>query len=80
MFNPKAPLWMPYGSIRGLLALALVGVTCVLALNGSITGEAFLTIVAVVIGFYFGAKSPTNPNDQTTTVTTSSPDDTAGRG
>jgi hypothetical protein len=75
MFNPKAPLWMPYGSVRALLAIALLVVVCVLALNKGITGEAFLTIVAVVIGFYFGAKSPTDPNAEPTTITTPPPPD-----
>ena len=73
MLTPKAPLWMPYGSVRGLLALGLVAVCCYLAVNSQITGEAFLTIVAVVVGFYFGAKSPTDPNSDTTTITTSVP-------
>lgn len=55
--NSKAPLWLPYGSIRALLALALVGVTCVMALTDRITGEAFLTLVSAVVAFYFGTKA-----------------------
>ena len=57
--NPKAPLWLPYGSIRALIALAFVTVTCVLALTDRITGEAFLTLVSAVIAFYFGTKAAT---------------------
>lgn len=62
MFNPRAPLWLPYGSVRAILALVLVLVTCVGFLTDRITGEAFLTLAAAAAAFYFGAKSPTNPN------------------
>lgn len=56
--NNKQPLWLPEGSVRSILALLLVGVTCFLAVTGSITGEAFLTIAAAVTAFYFGSKPP----------------------
>jgi len=62
MFNPKAPLWLPYGSVRAILALVIAAVTCALVLTDRITGEAFLAIASAVIAFYFGAKSATNPN------------------
>jgi uncharacterized membrane protein YoaK (UPF0700 family) len=62
VLNPKAPLWLPYGSVRAILAILLVGVVCVMALQGQITGDAFLTIAAMAAAFYFGAKSATDPN------------------
>jgi len=56
MFDPKQPLWLPAGSIRAILALLLVTVVCVMAMQARITGEAFLTIASAVVAFYFGAK------------------------
>ena len=57
MFDKTQPLWMPPGSVRSILALALTGVTCVMALQAQISGETFLTIQATVVAFYFGTKS-----------------------
>jgi hypothetical protein len=63
VFNPKAPLWLPYGSVRALLALALVFVFCVGFMQGTIPSDAFVPVVVAVASFYFGAKSATNPNE-----------------
>jgi hypothetical protein len=64
MFNPKAPLWLPYGSVRALLALMLVAVTCWGFATDRITGEAFMAVAASVVAFYFGTKAGTpNPNE-----------------
>jgi len=57
MFNPKAPLWLPYGSVRALLALMLVTVTCFGFVTDRITGEAFMSVAAAVVAFYFGTKA-----------------------
>ena len=54
--NKNQPLWMPSGSVRAILALMLVIVTCYLAVSSQITGEAFLTIASAVVAFYFGTK------------------------
>ena len=75
MLNPKAPLWLPYGSIRGLLALALIAVFCAGFIAGMIPSDAFVPVAAMVAAFYFGGKSPTDPNATTTTTTTTTPDD-----
>ena len=61
--NNKQPLWMPQGSVRSILALALTGVTCAMALGGTISGETFLTVQAVVVSFYFGTKSNQQPSE-----------------
>ena len=55
--NPKAPLWMPYGSVRAILALSLVFVTCFGFITDRITGEAFMSVAAAVVAFYFGTKA-----------------------
>lgn len=43
--------------VKSLVTLALTAVFCILACAGAITGEQFLTIFTVVIGFYFGTQS-----------------------
>ena len=53
----KGPLWMPYGSVRALLAIALVLVTCVGFLLSMIPSDAFVPLVAGVTAFYFGTKA-----------------------
>ncbi len=55
--NSNEPLWLPRGSVRAILAILLVGVLCVLALNAQIDAAAFLGIVAAVVAFYFGTKA-----------------------
>ena len=61
--NPKAPLWMPYGSVRAILALALVLVACWGFAADKITGEAFIALASSVVAFYFRTKAgATNPN------------------
>jgi hypothetical protein len=56
--DPRQPLWLPEGSVRAIVALVLVTVLSILTLQGQVTGEAFLTIVAAVVAFYFGQKQP----------------------
>ena len=43
-------------TVKSLVTLALTVVFCVLSVTGAITGEQFLTIFTVVIGFYFGTQ------------------------
>lgn len=59
MFDPKQPLWLPRGSVRAILAIALTGVICGLAAVGTVSGDAFLAVQASVIAFYFGTKANT---------------------
>lgn len=54
-------LWMPTGSVRGLIFLMLVASVCYCAVfkEGEASTWAFgviRTAVEVIIGFYFGAK------------------------
>ena len=44
-------------SIKSLVTLAMTGVFCVLALKGTLSGRAFLTIFTTVIAFYFGTQT-----------------------
>jgi hypothetical protein len=43
-------------SIKSIVTLLATIVFSVLALRGTISGEQFLTIFTVVIGFYFGTQ------------------------
>ena len=43
-------------TVKSLVTLALTAVFCALSVTGSITGDQFLTIFTVVIGFYFGTQ------------------------
>lgn len=44
-------------SIKSLVTLILVVVFAILALRGSVTPEAFVTIFTTVIAFYFGTQA-----------------------
>jgi F0F1-type ATP synthase assembly protein I len=50
-------------TIKSLVTIALCIVFCVLALTKVISGEQFLTIFTVVIGFYFGSQSEKKGSD-----------------
>lgn len=41
-------------NVKSIVTLVLTGVFSFLAINGTITGESFLTIFTVIISFYFG--------------------------
>jgi hypothetical protein len=53
----KGPLWMPYGSVRALLAIALVFVACVGFMLDKVSGEGFVSLASAVVAFYFGTKA-----------------------
>lgn len=44
-------------SVKSLVTLALTAIFCTLALKGVISGQEFLTIFTIVIGFYFGTQA-----------------------
>ena len=44
-------------TVKSIVTLALTGIFCFLAAVGVVTGEQFLTIFTVVIGFYFGTQA-----------------------
>lgn len=43
-----SPLWLPPGSVRSILALAIVG--------AYIAGQVSSEVALAVVGFYFGAR------------------------
>lgn len=43
-------------TVKSIVTLALTIVFCVLAIRGTISGQEFLTIFTIVIGFYFGTQ------------------------
>jgi hypothetical protein len=64
MLDKTQPLWMPKGSGRLIMALMFTVVTCILAITGGISGEAFLAVEAAVTAFYFGTKSGSSMPEQ----------------
>lgn len=49
MLSIDHPLWLPPGSVRSLLALAVVG--------AYIGGLVTIEVATLVLGFYFGART-----------------------
>ena len=43
--------------VKSIVTIALTMVFAVLSLKGAISGEQFLTIFTIVIGFYFGTQA-----------------------
>lgn len=43
--------------VKSIMTLLLTLVFCIMALCGVITGQEFLTIFTVIVGFYFGSQS-----------------------
>ena len=43
--------------VKSIMTLMLTIVFCVMALCGVISGQEFLTIFVVIVGFYFGTQS-----------------------
>ena len=57
--NENQPLFLPSGSVRALIALALVITMCVIAGVRSEIPNEILGIVGIIIGFYFGVRTVT---------------------
>lgn len=49
MLQPDQPLWLPQGSIRSLIAIAIVG--------AYIAAWVPIEVATLVLGFYFGART-----------------------
>ena len=54
--NGEQPLWLPQGSVRALLAMALVGATIASAFVRPEIVAGLLTLTTVVIKDYFQAR------------------------
>lgn len=48
--------------VKSIMTLTLTIIFSILAMNSVITGQEFLTIFTVIVGFYFGTQS--NKNDK----------------
>lgn len=44
-------------TVKSIVTISLTAIFCVLALKGVVSGEQFLVIFTVIIGFYFGTQS-----------------------
>jgi hypothetical protein len=57
--NPNQPLWLPKGSVRAILALALVIPVTALALTSGIklNGDQFVGLVTLILTAYFVDKA-----------------------
>ena len=43
-------------TVKSIVTIAMTIVFCVLAIRGTLSGQEFLTIFTVVVGFYFGTQ------------------------
>ena len=46
--------------VKSIMTLTLTTIFSILALNGIVSGQEFLTIFTVIVGFYFGTQSTKN--------------------
>jgi len=53
--NDKPPLWMPRGSIRGLIAIGLVTAMVGLAIMGK-ENQALTGLTGMALGYYFKSR------------------------
>ena len=44
-------------SVKSIVTLTLTAVFAALALRGDVTGQEFITVLSVIIAFYFGTQS-----------------------
>lgn len=51
--------------VKSIMTLMLTLVFCVMALCGVISGQDFLTIFVVIVGFYFGSQSQKKATGET---------------
>lgn len=52
--------------VKSIITICSTIVFSLMALNGTITSEQFLTIFTVIIGFYFGTQNGKNQNQSAT--------------
>ena len=53
-------------TVKSIVTIALTAVFCALAIRGTISGQEFLTIFTIVIGFYFGTQHEKKKEEATT--------------
>lgn len=52
MENP-APLWLPRGSVRAIIALMVMATFVYLAVSGAVVPEWLVGVLGMVLGYYF---------------------------
>jgi len=55
--SEERPLWMPKGSVRGLIALMLVSTVLASAFMAVTIEQWVVELIIMVVAFYFGARS-----------------------
>jgi hypothetical protein len=50
--------------VKSIMTLTLTIIFSILAMNSVISGQEFLTIFTVIVGFYFGTQSSKNDNNK----------------
>lgn len=60
--------------VKSIMTLLLTVVFCVMALCGVISGQEFLTIFTVIVGFYFGTQSQKKTDSTETKTATQQPE------
>lgn len=53
-------------NVKSIVTVLLTIVFCTLALRGTVSGQEFLTIFTIVIGFYFGTQHEKKKEEATT--------------
>lgn len=62
--NYDEPFGLPRGTVRGVIALAVTGVTLFLFATGASVPEALIAVNGLIVGNYFGSRGPINaPSD-----------------
>ena len=53
MLDPKQPLWLPEGSLRGIVLLTLVFAVVAAVFTERLDGQTLKELALFVFGFYF---------------------------
>ncbi len=56
IFQSDQPLWLPKGSIRAIIALALVLVWLFLEASGVVVSRQFYVLLGAVVAWYFSSR------------------------
>ena len=56
--------------VKSIMTLLLTLVFCIMALCGVISGQEFVTIFTVIVGFYFGTQTQKNSTQASAPATT----------
>lgn len=51
-------------SVKSIVTVALTAVFAYLAITGAVSGDQFLTVFTVIIGFYFGTQAEKRLQEQ----------------